>query len=520
MTHKVLITTSGVGQRLGELTEYTNKALVRIGTKPVISHIIESYPEDTHFVVTLGYFGEQVRDFIGLAYPKLAVEYVTVDPYEGPGSSLGRSMFQAKDALQCPFIFHACDTLVTDEIPAPTENWVGVFKGEDTSQYASWTLQEGTLQFHDKGAIDSDYIHIGLIGVHDFQLFWDTLGRLVGTDFAGEALNDCRVLADMIASGTPVATAEFGTWNDVGNVAGLQAARREEGSSPDDLYKSGETIFIFDTHVIKFFADANVVKNRAERGHLLNGFVPRMEGVAGNFYRYAFVQGDLYSHVAQPADFKKFLTWIEEAFWNEEDEVDPATFSEVCRSFYQNKTQKRIAQFLEANSLQDTEHIINGEQIPSLKEMLEQVDFDSLSQGLQSRFHGDFILDNILKTEDGYCLIDWRQDFGGLLRSGDRYYDLAKLNHNLTVNHRMINENLYSMETEGKNVLVDILRPSALVDCQAVLLRFLAEHGYDTRRVETLTALIWLNMAPLHHHPFNLFLYYFGKLHLWRSLQA
>jgi dTDP-glucose pyrophosphorylase len=38
--YKVLLTTSGLGSRLGNLTKFTNKSLVRIGDKPVISHII------------------------------------------------------------------------------------------------------------------------------------------------------------------------------------------------------------------------------------------------------------------------------------------------------------------------------------------------------------------------------------------------------------------------------------------------------------------------------------------------
>ena len=40
----VLITTSGIGNRLGNLTKFTNKSLVRVGEKPSISYIIESYP--------------------------------------------------------------------------------------------------------------------------------------------------------------------------------------------------------------------------------------------------------------------------------------------------------------------------------------------------------------------------------------------------------------------------------------------------------------------------------------------
>jgi NDP-sugar pyrophosphorylase family protein len=49
--YKVLITTSGVGQRLGDLTKYTNQSLVRLLKKPILSHIVESYPKDVELVV-------------------------------------------------------------------------------------------------------------------------------------------------------------------------------------------------------------------------------------------------------------------------------------------------------------------------------------------------------------------------------------------------------------------------------------------------------------------------------------
>ena len=62
------------------------------------------------------------------------------------------------------------------------------------------------------------------------------------------------------------------------------------------------------------------------------------------------------------------------------------------------------------------------------------------------------------------------------------------------------------------------LRKNNLVECQKVLFDFLQKEDYDEKKVQTLTAIIWLNMAPLHHYPFNIFLYYFGKLHLWRAI--
>ena len=76
--YKVLLTTSGIGSRLGELTDFTNKALVRLGDKPSISHIIDSYPKDIEIVVTLGYYGNHVSDFLKLVYPDRKITFVDV----------------------------------------------------------------------------------------------------------------------------------------------------------------------------------------------------------------------------------------------------------------------------------------------------------------------------------------------------------------------------------------------------------------------------------------------------------
>ena len=83
MRYKVIITTSGVGTRLGKITNYTNKSLVRVGAKPSISYIIESYPKNTEFVITLGYFGNHVKDFLELAYPEINFEFVNVEKFKG-----------------------------------------------------------------------------------------------------------------------------------------------------------------------------------------------------------------------------------------------------------------------------------------------------------------------------------------------------------------------------------------------------------------------------------------------------
>ena len=50
---RVVLPTAGIGSRLGSITENFNKALVPIGKKPAISHVIDYYPKDTKFIIAL-----------------------------------------------------------------------------------------------------------------------------------------------------------------------------------------------------------------------------------------------------------------------------------------------------------------------------------------------------------------------------------------------------------------------------------------------------------------------------------
>jgi choline kinase len=518
--YKVLITTSGTGSRLGEITQYTNKSLVKVGKKPAISYIIESYPKNTEFVVTVGYFGDQVCDFLKLVYPDRVFRFVKVDKYQGTGSSLGYSMLQAASQLQCPFIYHACDTIVSGiKIPSPKTNWIGGFRGEGSSHYASFDVVNGRVEkMHDKGMMDPDFLHIGLVGIREYESFWRVLRDLYKKDQHNSSLNDVEAIATMIEKGERFGVVEFGTWHDIGNVESLNKARTEIADSFRILDKSDESIFIFDKFVVKFFYDEKTVAQRVARGKLLKGLAPEIEGSAKNFYRYKYANGKLYSKVATPIDFEKFLKWSKKNLWKSNHEVSDQDFKKICYDFYYIKTSERLQKFLTTRKVKDVEMIINGEQVPTIKKMLKMIDFDWLCSAEQSGFHGDFILDNLLKAKSGYVLLDWRQNFGGLLKSGDMYYDLSKLNHNLTVNHEIVNNDLFTIEAGENEVTCDIFRKENLVQCQKALFEFLDKNGYNSKKVKILTALIWLNMSPLHHHPFDRFLFYFGKLNLWRAL--
>jgi choline kinase len=508
--HKVLITTSGLGSRLGQLTDYTNKCLVRVTDKPAISYIVESYPKNTKFVITLGHYGDHVKQFLQLAYPDHDFTFVEIDKYKGEGSSLGYSILQCKDELQCPFIFHASDTIIKNYIPtSPNINYVvGTYK-EDPAQYRTLNLNGNKLvKINEKGELNYDFSYVGIAGIKDFKLFFNNLETLIHNKHIDTS--DVHAINNMLSEvdfyGEWV---KENHWFDIGNTTELSKTKKAFHSSIEVLDKVDESIFFFDNFVIKFFSNSTVNKNRVARAYNLGDLVPEMINSTENFYKYKKAEGKLFSKSVNSQTFGSFLEWTQNNLWIPKSNNN---FKDSCKDFYITKTIKRINQYLQETPESE---IINGEHIPSVYDLIDLIDINWLCDGLPSQFHGDFILDNIIETNDGFCLIDWRQDFAGDLETGDIYYDLAKLNHNLTVNHDIINKNLFNSSPDNCYVLTN----SILNECQEILHKFIINNGYDLKKVKTLTSIIWINMAPLHEYPFNNFLFNFGKYNLYKNLK-
>ncbi len=181
-----------------------------------------------------------------------------------------------------------------------------------------------------------------------------------------------------------------------------------------------------------------------------------------------------------------------------------------CNYFIKNFDQK------------DNAEKINGEQMPSLHDLLNQVDWSWMSKGLAGQFHGDFHFENIIysKNEDKFKFLDWRQDFAGDLSIGGIYYDLAKLMHGLIVNHGIIANNQYNVSWIDSEIKFDLHRKQSLVECEQRLNAWVRENNYELKKVRVLTALIYLNIAALHHHPYSLLLYGLGKSMLNNELQS
>ncbi len=513
---KVLITTSGVGSRLGELTDFTNKSLVRVGSMPIITHIIESYPKETSFVVTLGYYGNHVREYLTIAHSDRKFIFVEVENFAGKGSSQLYSMSHAKKELQCPFIFHACDTISEGHSTKIDSNWVAAFKVDNADQYRTLRIDSGLNfeGFNEKGEIAFDYAYPGICGIKDFKSFWKSVEEIL-EDSKSKNLSDCDVINRMLSQKKcNFKIAELKNWYDIGNVSELERTRANFKEEFDVLDKPRENIYFHNNSVIKFFHDESMIKKRVARCEYLKGLVPELEASSKHFFKYKFVEGKLFANSATPSKMKNFLDWVSKSMWSKNSKKD---ISDECQKFYFDKTLSRIDAML--SGAEDKITRINGEDVPPIHEMLSSIDRKWLCNGKSGTIHGDLILDNVIETNTGFVLIDWRQDFANRKDFGDVYYDLAKLSHNLTFNHELVNAKKYSLEHSDDGLICDILCKKNLLDCKEVLDDFIVKNGYDKSKVDLLTSIVWINMSPLHEHPLDKFLFNFGKYNLYRCLK-
>ena len=146
------------------------------------------------------------------------MEFVNVENYDGEGSSLLFSLCQAKDFLQVPFIFHTVYNYNGQKISEPKNNWIAGFKGKESTNYASFNIYGTKVKsIHQKGHMNFDLIHVGLIGIFDYKEFWSIAGKILKNDSLNSSLGDVDVLKEQISVNS-FESKEISTWYDIGSV--------------------------------------------------------------------------------------------------------------------------------------------------------------------------------------------------------------------------------------------------------------------------------------------------------------
>jgi NDP-sugar pyrophosphorylase family protein len=521
VSYKVFIPTAGIGSRLEKLTKNLNKSLVSIANRPILSHIIDQFPKTCDFVIALGYKGNLVKNFLLLAYPKLVFHFINVNPYEGKGSGLGYSILCCKKYLQEPFVFISCDTLVKEPIPSPEFNWMGFATKKKMFLYRSLQVKKNKIiQINEKSKskLENQRPYIGLAGINDYKTFWNAMEK--GRQNAiqqGEVFGLKKILKQQT-----IKSFKF-TWFDTGTLKGLFKTRKlyNNLNEPNILEKENEAVWFLGNKVIKFSSDTQFIKNRFKRAKKLKKFVPKVLDLKKNMYSYNKVEGNVLSKIINLSLFKYFLENCK-VFWKKKNlnTKGKVVFKKKCYQFYYIKTLERIDLFYKKFNKKDGIESINGEEMPTLSNLLDSIDWNDLTNGCPGRFHGDFHFENILycsKTR-AFKFLDWRQDFGGDLKVGDIYYDLAKLLHGLIVSHEAIAKNYFSVDWKKNKISFKLNRKQILKQCEISFNKWCMRHNFSLKKIRILTGLIYLNIAALHHYPYSLFLYALGKSMLKKEL--
>lgn len=520
MVPTVCLLTAGKGSRMGAYGHSLNKALLPIDGKATISHIIDKFPPETEFVVGVGFRGDQVRQYLSIAHPNRRITIVDVDNYDGPGSGPGYSLLCCRSRLQRPFYFVSCDTLWENALDwRETDNWLGVARvsAAESGRYCNLHVADGRItELKDKAHVSDPawQAFVGFCYIRDHALFWSALESTETVAGEHQISNGLKALirAGQV-SARPI------EWTDVGDYEKYKkVVQRYENY---DFSKQNEALYIVNRKVIKFFADARITERRVRKAQLNPAVFPTVSDHQGQFYAYDFLPGRTLYQMNSPRTFERLLEWLERNLWQRVT-VEPEAMRRLCLTFYRDKTVERLAMYHEKYAVADAGSSVNGRSIPSTSDLLARVPWNTLADGIPTFMHGDLQFDNILYDEatHAFTLLDWRQDFAGEVGFGDLYYDLAKLHGGIILNYDYIKLNLLTYEENSEGIGFDFAQRYQTNTYLGMLAAYIERHGYDLRKVRILNALIYLNMAPLHHFPFDKMLYSLGRQMLCEQLEA
>jgi thiamine kinase-like enzyme len=147
-----------------------------------------------------------------------------------------------------------------------------------------------------------------------------------------------------------------------------------------------------------------------------------------------------------------------------------------------------------------------------MESIFSKIDFNQFDTNpFYTLFHGDLQFDNIVYNlgQRKFTYIDWRESFGGYTSGGDIYYDLAKMYGGCIIPYdKMKNEDNIAFVQGDYSVTYSYDVSTDLTKFKDVYEEWIINNGFDLNKVKLLTAIIFLNMSPLHDDKFSKMLWY------------
>ena len=501
----VLILAAGLGSRLKNNTKSKNKALVSINNKAIISHIIEKFPHSYDIVIAVGYKKESLIEYCNIAHSDRNINFIEVDKWEDSNVGPGYTALKCKEHLQRPFYIITADCLLDGDIPKLDGNWLAVHPTAYPEKYSTIKVDENSniIELVNKSENGFDNAFIGLAAIWDYSIFWKEL--------ALNTNNSELVSAWYSPKSYPSLKSKSVKWFDTGNLDDIEKAKEHFKDKPLSLHKEiDEITYKIANKFLKFNSDATIIKNRTLRGNAMGNLIPSGFCGTNNFISYNWEDGITLYEYNSINIYNKFLSFLDNIIKNSKTWTNP----DLIKPFYIDKTHSRLDLFIKkyGNNYFDNKFEINGKVYPSLKSILEKIDFNFESNLFYNSFHGDLQFDNIIynSTLEKFTYIDWRESFAGNTEGGDLYYDLSKLYGGCILPYNILKDEesiKYSHNTSHQ-----------LTEFIKIYENWLINNNYDLNKVKLITGLIYLNMSPLHTNKFNKMLWFKSIEMLYESV--
>ncbi|AGH96555.1 aminoglycoside phosphotransferase family protein [Pseudobdellovibrio exovorus] len=436
--------------------------------KALISHVLEKCSDkDTFFVVTDN-MSSQIQDYLSVAHPDCQFSY------------LNSSTKEIKDWLtrlpkEEKILLVSADFIIHSDVASSPSNWIGV-----CGNSLACALQLDVLQ---------------LLWVLDNR---PNITLDISLEETAQAIKDQFKTEQILMAATNVSSEE-----SLHNMNSLEAAY--------DFGKPDEQLYIFNNRVVKFFEDSRVAQCRVEKSRLVSNIFPEIERHQNSFFSYKYQPGLTLYRDSSLERFKQLIHWLENNLWRDISNGH-VNIQDICKKFYYDKTLHRVQQFNKKYSNFNIQ-IVNSKRIRPLPELFKIFPWKDVFAGHPSFIHGDLQPDNIIfdKEKNKFCLIDWRQDFGGEISYGDIYYDFAKLWAGINVNYDSIKQSKFSYLESENSCEIFYEGHEHKEEVMHYLENFIADRGFSVARVRLLAALIYINMSALHKNPFDKMLYVLGQ---------
>lgn len=494
----VIIPTAGLGSRMGSLTNFLNKSLLPFKHEPVISHIIKSFPNNTKFIIPVGYKKDQVIDFCKLTYPEKNIEFVEIADYQGIHTGPGHTIKQCLDKINDEFFYIPCDSYYQEKLPdnlVEDTYFIKKVNKDMNYHYTTFMIDNNKLVDYKfkKNTPEEYFAFTGIMFIKNYNAFKQ---RLIN--------NNSPEIIYTIELKSSVQIID--SWLDFGNFKVYNDNIKE--TSNYDFTKTDEITYLTNNKVIKYWKNDDIAQKKYKK-YLTNPDVyPYNVIVKNNWLAHDFTVGKTLYEKDNVDMFPLLLTWLDKKVWKTND-VD---LMKESTDFYKEKTLGRVKKFIEKYPKLNKIVKVNDVFVKDYTEYLNKIDWDLLiTETISGHVHGDCIFDNIIiNDQNEFKIIDWRHEFGQNTEYGDIYYDLAKLYGSLMIDYTKIKKNQFKIEIFEDEVRLTIPHIDNFNWYKSKLFEYIKNKGYSEYKVKLLTPIIFWNMAPLHKEPFDQFLWYLG----------